>query len=86
MSEPIPQVGDVIYVERGDLTSGTWVRGGKATVNRVLSDWRGLCVGVVEVPGTLWNWETLAPQQASLAAEYGEVIAGQKMIGDREWE
>jgi hypothetical protein len=86
MSEPTPQVGDVIYVDRGDLTSGTWVRGGRATVSRVLSDWRGTFVKVIEVPGTKWNWEFLSPKQPTLQAEYGDVIAGQKMIGNREWK
>ena len=86
MPETTPQIRDVIYVDRSDLTSGTWVRGGKATVSRVSSDWRGTYVEVMEVPGTRWNWKFLGPQQAALRAEYGNVIAGQKMIGDREWE
>ena len=86
MSEPAPQIGAVIYVDSGDLTSGTWVRGGTATVSRVLSDWGGTYLEVSEVPSTRWNWEFLAPQQARLQARYGDVMAGQQMFDDREWE
>ncbi|HEY0614087.1 MAG TPA: hypothetical protein VGC96_05580 [Candidatus Elarobacter sp.] len=74
----MPQPGDVIYVE-SELYLSHGVddfRGGKATVTRVRPGTsRGRSVPFVEVaenPGSFYNWELLAQQQAALAAEFGE--------------
>jgi hypothetical protein len=84
MSPSTPQVGDIIYVDDIDIMAGAWIRGGKATISYVSSQPSEIHVEVCEVPGARWNWEPLAEQQRALKAEYGDIVAGQKMIGNRE--
>jgi hypothetical protein len=88
MSDPFPfgpKIGDIIYVDDIDIMAGAWIRGGKATVSRVSSDAPTTDVEVSEVAGAVWNWQELAAQQTALEVRYGETVAGQKMIGSREW-
>ncbi|HEX3549945.1 MAG TPA: signal peptidase II [Candidatus Elarobacter sp.] len=77
----VPQPGDEIYVETYlHLSHGVDdVRGGRATVTRVVTDvigGRGVpFVEVAEHPDSLYNWEDLAEKQTGLAAQFGEARA-----------
>ena len=74
----VPKPGDVIYL---DTELFLWhgvddLRGGKATVTNVRMD---VSLGrptpfveTAENPGSYYNWELLAEQQAALAAKFGE--------------
>jgi len=76
-----PKPGDVVYV---DSARYLWHAaddfcGGKATVTRVIA---GIIPGdpephieVAENPGTLYNWELLAAEQAKLSAKFGDAWA-----------
>jgi hypothetical protein len=81
---PEPKIGDTIYISgaihvyrgKDDMV------GGKAIINKVeKSDhlppdhYNYLMVGVVENPGTMYNYRVLLEQQEELKKEYGDAIA-----------
>jgi hypothetical protein len=80
-----PHVGDVVYVEDIDVTSGIWIRGGKAIVSDVWSSElpERFDFAVEEIPGATFGADTM-DRQDQLASQYGEVVAGQLMMGAYE--
>ena len=78
--QPVPQVGETIYVDDTDVVHQTYIRGGLATVSEVsIRDGRAW-VCVAELPGGHWAWEYLAPMQAALAECFGGIRAGKSIV------
>jgi hypothetical protein len=82
MMQPVPRVGDIIYVDDTDVVHKTYIRGGLATVSEVAVENERVWVCVAEVPGSSWAWKSyLAPMQADLAKRYGGIRAGKYIMG-----
>ncbi len=73
-----PKVGETVFVDDIDLTSGTFIQGGRATVSRVLVEDGGVFIQVDEVPGGTWRWDgALDSSQDELRTD---VVAGRVMM------
>jgi hypothetical protein len=73
-----PNIGDVIFVDDIDLTDGTFIAGGKATISAIRLENGQVYVSVHEVPGASWLWSNgLSARQEPLQCDR---VAGNLMI------